>query len=97
MTIYTPKTKKINQRVYDFITDAGHGWLKVRMSELKELGIYDDISLYSYQDHLGYAYLEEDCDASIFIRAKKNVGQSVKLNHVRGGDWSSVRNYQSFA
>ena len=33
---------------YLYITDAGHGWLKVPLAELLKLGIADKISSYSY-------------------------------------------------
>jgi len=55
-------------RKYIFHSDAGHGWLEVPKSELKSLGIKDKISRYSYIDG-DNAYLEEDCDASVFIKA----------------------------
>lgn len=54
---------------YTFFNDAGHGWLRVKRSELVELGIEQQISLFSYIKG-DYAYLEEDCDASIFLHAK---------------------------
>lgn len=57
--------------MYHFYQDNGHGWLKVKKSELRELGIIDKISLYSYQSESGvWAYLEEDCDFLKFINAK---------------------------
>lgn len=65
---------------YTFISDQSHGWLQVPLPELKALGIENRISNFSYQDlshrdrtentGLGVVYLEEDCDAMIFIQAK---------------------------
>lgn len=57
--------------MYKFISDPGHGWLEVSMSELLALGIANKISGYSYvtRDH-SRAYLEEDCDLSTFAAAK---------------------------
>ena len=49
--------------------DPGHGWLEVRKSELVELGIAAKISSYSYMKGK-MAYLEEDCDMSLFIEAR---------------------------
>lgn len=54
---------------YTFYQDGGHGWLKVKKSELFALGIADKISSYSYQ-YKEWAYLEEDCDLSLFFNAK---------------------------
>ena len=51
---------------YTFIADGGHGWLSVPLEEIKKLGITDQISAYSYMTHKR-VYLEEDCDAGIFL------------------------------
>ena len=56
------------QKTFYFITDPGHGWVKVPVNLLHTLGIADKISLYSYQRG-DFAYLEEDCDATLFHRA----------------------------
>jgi len=56
---------------YTFHTDVGHGWLEVPVQEVKDLGIGEDISGYSYiSDDWKTVYLEEDCDAQRFIDAK---------------------------
>jgi len=53
---------------YVFTSDPGHGWLRVPVKELVEMGIADKISNYSYKSHDNrFAYLEEDCDFSTFI------------------------------
>jgi hypothetical protein len=62
------KTTEKNQ-TYVFFTDPGHGWLRVKLAELVALGIAEKISRFSYM-HGGYAYLEEDCDAGVFLQAK---------------------------
>ena len=48
--------------------DPGHAWLKVRIADLQELGIADKISTCSYMKG-EFAFLEEDCDAGIYLRA----------------------------
>ena len=54
---------------YNFISDPGHGWIAVPLVELRALGIAEQISEYSYI--LGATvYLEEDCDAALFVKAK---------------------------
>lgn len=61
---------------YRFIEDPGHGWLEVPVEEVRRLCIEDQISGYSYVSKCGqFAYLEEDCDASLFIRAKEARGE----------------------
>ena len=59
--------------MYTLFTDAGHGWLQVTWEEINMLGIADQISKYSYVcgEHV---YLEEDCDAGLFINALENKG-----------------------
>lgn len=61
-----------------FFNDPGHGWLRVKTVNLIDLGIADKISAYSYQSGQ-YAYLEEDCDASVFMNAAKAQGVEVEL------------------
>ena len=67
---------------YTFHEDPGHGWLEVPIAKLKELGVVDKISYFSYQSNFKIAdsetaYLEEDCDASIFMDAMKAIGEKV--------------------
>jgi hypothetical protein len=56
------------QKTFDFISDPGHGWVKVPKSLLSDLLISREISRYSYERG-AFAYLEEDCDASKFQKA----------------------------
>ena len=52
--------------------DAGHGWLEVQESDIKELGItVADFSAYSYRKGKRL-FLEEDCDMSKFFALFKN-------------------------
>lgn len=58
-------------KTYNYFQDPGHGWVRVKMSELVELGIADKISSYSYVSASGKSvYLEEDMDLSTFLSAK---------------------------
>ena len=59
---------RMSKKVYVFHSDPGHGWIAVRMRELKELGIEKEISAYSYVKG-DTVYLEEDCDAAAFFNA----------------------------
>lgn len=49
-----------------WISDPGHSWLKVKIKDLIKSGIADKISSYSYV-HGEHVYLEQDCDASIYL------------------------------
>lgn len=51
-----------------FISDPGHGWLRVPLADIAALGIAGEISPYSFIDGR-FAYLEEDCDYGRFIAA----------------------------
>ena len=55
---------------YTWISDSGHAWLEVSIDEINALNIADKISEYSYIQG-ETVYLEEDCDAGIFIDALK--------------------------
>lgn len=57
---------------YKWITDDGHGWLEVPIQHVRDAGVLDQVSKFSYLRHgeqLGTLYLEEDCDAPLFLRA----------------------------
>ncbi len=81
---------------YQFYSDGGHGWIKVSIDELKKLGIHEKISNYSYMKN-GYAYLEEDCDLSLFFKAKGFTDFDKVVNNNRQSDkQSKIRNYQTY-
>ena len=48
--------------------DPGHGYVMTTLTLLRELGIENDISQFSYQDG-DKVYLEEDCDLTRFTKA----------------------------
>ena len=76
----------------NFFSDDSHGWLEVPTMHLRALGIANDISQYSYRKG-DNSYLEEDCDASIFLRKAEAEGIKVRiLNHPQIGR-SRIRNY----
>lgn len=78
---------------FPFYTDPGHGWLKVPISLLRELGIESRITRYSYRrgDH---AYLEEDCDAMTFIKAMEARGRKVEFDEHSSNRESVIRGYE---
>lgn len=79
---------------FRFISDPGHGWLEVPISMIEMLGIQDRISHYSYQNGV-MAYLEEDCDATEFIRACRREGIPVDYQDVYE-ERTPIRRYQRF-
>ena len=56
-------------KVFQFVADPGHGWLRVPRCMLHELGIERRVSTCSYQirENSEFVWLEEDCDASLFF------------------------------
>ena len=74
------KTKKVLN--LKFYCDPGHGWIAVKVSLLRELGITGQISGCSFVKG-GTAYLEEDCDAERLIRAldAKGIAYKVEVKH----------------
>jgi hypothetical protein len=86
----------MSAKPYTFISDPGHGWLAVPVKELRDLGIVQDISPYSYLKD-GVAYLEEDCDLAVFYHAKRWTREDYSLNVKEVfQDPCPIRNYRSF-
>ena len=84
------KTKK-----YHVYSDSGHGWAKVKFSEIVKLGIQDKISQYSYARG-EYLYLEEDCDLSLFVDALFHKGVTPYwIGHYTNKS-SKIRNYARY-
>lgn len=85
------------KKVFDFISDPGHGWLKVPYRMLNALDIAHKISSYSYTRN-GHVYLEEDCDAYEFVDAyRKKYGETPtfreKVSRTRP---SKIRSYDHY-
>jgi GTP cyclohydrolase II len=82
--------------MYIFHSDPGHGWLQVTRQELKDLGILDKISHYSYQKR-GDVYLEEDCDYSLFVKRMRELGRPFETKEINSQAKDSiVRSYEGF-
>jgi len=81
---------------FDFISDPGHGWIKVPIVLLCQLGIAGKVSPYSLW-RKGYAYLEEDCDAELLFRAFAERGLKIKFRERnRAEGYSRVRGYHHY-
>lgn len=79
-----------------FHSDAGHGWLRVPLSELDRLGIRHLISQYSYRNAT-HAFLEEDCDAAVYVAAVRGAGEpGLEYVQVDDGASSRIRSYPRF-
>lgn len=76
------KECKVDTTKVKWFSDPGHGWLRVPLEQIVELGIKDDVSPFSYMDET-YAYLEEDQDATHW------------LNTAFEGDVEAYRNFSN--
>lgn len=79
----------------NFYADAGHGWLKVNIKYLIRLGIHTKISHFSYL-RKDYAYLEEDCDSSLFLSEAKKAGYEIKIKNHHCKGQSKIRSYNNY-
>jgi hypothetical protein len=80
---------------YTFHIDPGHGWLEVSKEELSLFNIADKISSYSYK--LGSkVFLEEDCDAGLFINALENKGIKFTYTTINSNSDSIIRTYKRY-
>ena len=70
-----PKVALPNKMIYH--SDPGHGWLAVKRSLIKALGIERDISSFSYQRG-DTVYLEEDGDSDCFFEAMIAAGYTAE-------------------
>lgn len=84
-------------KTFDYIQDPGHGWIKVPVSLLINLNIDQEITCFSYYRD-GFAYLEEDCDASRFFNAyRAKFGADPKLrDRIARERRSRVREYTCY-
>ena len=86
--------KKIKVKSF---SDAGHGWLGVKRKLLDRLNISHLISPYSYQRGAS-VYLEEDCDATIFIKAfESRFGYTPEIQEMKWCDYSPIRSYDGYS
>lgn len=82
--------------MYTFFADPGHSWLRVPLKEVKRLGIEDQITSFSYWRREGgqtFLYLEEDCDATLFLRELLDRGESVRVREDYSEDHSRIRHF----
>ena len=84
-------------KTYVWAMDSGHAWLAVKAGELVSLGIQDKISSYSYVKG-STVYLEEDCDAGLFINAyRARWGHDPATTDGKHWDRWPGRSFQSYS
>ena len=75
-------------------SDSGHAWLEVPLSAIPPK-VLKNISQFSYMNG-NKAYLEEDCDAGLFLEAVGTEINSSEIEDVVYPLQSIIRTYQSF-
>ena len=78
-----------------YYQDPGHGWVKVSLVKLLQLGLTDSISYYSYIRG-DYAYLEEDLDLGRLYQAADKAGITIKLREHWTNKTSKIRSYRHY-
>jgi len=85
----------MNTKKLTFHADPSRGWLEVDFADLDALNITAQVSRYSY--HSGSrAFLEEDCDAGLYLDAAKANGWNVNITEKYTNGDSFVRNLSRF-
>lgn len=93
----TDHSKVAHTLKFNFHSDAGHGWLAVKKSLVRELGLASGISQCSYMQGQT-AYLEEDCDMLAFLIAfEKKFGIKANINYLDSKDRSPIRSFKRFS
>lgn len=82
-----------------FHEDPGHGWLEVSMADLSAVNLTpNDFSSFSYERNTARGrryFLEEDCDATVFITAyRRQHGRSPEHRAVCHHNSAPCRNYR---
>lgn len=76
-------------------SDGGHGWLAVKTKELVELGIADKITSYSFYKGKT-TYLEEDQDATTYVKAQEALGNTVQIKEGKNWETCPVRYFKRY-
>jgi hypothetical protein len=83
------------RKIFTFHADNGHAWLRVTSSEALDVGLVaKSFSRYSYVKGNDF-YLEEDCDAGLFMNAyQRKYGTLPELHCENYNGSSPIRNYR---
>jgi len=84
----------MEKRTLTLTSDPGHGWLSVSLKDIKELEIQSQITPYSFMTP-SRAYLEEDLDAGIFLKAAKARGWDITLKET-SVEKTPIRSFGSY-
>lgn len=83
-------------KTFKVTCDPGHGWIHVPLKTLHELNIEKEISSYSYVSNTT-AFLEEECDADVFIKAyEEKFDDKPKFNVHHTNRYSRIRSMECY-
>ena len=82
------------KRTYSSYSDPGHGWMRVPIKDLAMLDLtHKSFSAYSYYRG-DYLYLEEDSDATLFLKTFEKVfGKLPAYREFNSNKSSKIRSY----
>jgi hypothetical protein len=74
---------RASTRLITVHADPGHAWYEAPRTEIDRLNLANKVSGYSYE-HAGIVYLEEDCDAPLYLLALQAEGTKFRpcVQHV---------------
>lgn len=80
-------------KAFPYHQDPGHGWIEVSIAELQMVGLRPNgFSSCSYRKGDRF-FLEEDCDAGVFVEAYKRVfGEAPAFKEVHTDHQHWIRN-----
>lgn len=79
----------------DYVQDPGHGWIAADIHALRQYNLTDKVSEYSYRDG-DLVWLEEDCDASLYLNALRRAGIPFTLKESHTNHDSRIRRLPRF-
>jgi hypothetical protein len=96
MSLPTDHSKIANTMIFNFHSDSGHGWLAVKNSLVRELGLAKQITQCSYMQG-NSSYLEEDVDMIRFLNAFRiKFGVEAQIKFLKSRNNSAIRYFKRF-
>jgi hypothetical protein len=83
-----------NTKTLKVYSDPGHAWIEVNRRDIP-LKVRRNISEYSYEKDQ-FVYLEEDCDAGLYIEYLKGKGFEIEYDERTTNEKSFIRQLNSF-
>ena len=80
-------------QVIKHYSDPSHGWFGVKRQVLVNFGLMDKVSKYSYQRGQT-VYLEEDCDATLYLDALRERGIQFSIVEKHTNKSHPIRSYE---